>query len=41
MVDGDKLTLTYDVVERRDTRGGQSFGGLLMSAEVLTATRAR
>ena len=40
VVEGDKLTLTHEVVEERDTKGGQSFGGALMSADVLTATRA-
>lgn len=40
VLDGDTLTLTHKVVEQRDTNGGQSFGGVLMMAPVLTATRA-
>ena len=41
VVDGDTLTLTHRVVEKRDTNGGQSLGAALMSVESLRATRAR
>ncbi|HEY8519525.1 MAG TPA: hypothetical protein VIN61_05555 [Gammaproteobacteria bacterium] len=40
VVDGDTLTLTHEMLEQRNTNGGQSLGAVLMSADVLTATRA-
>lgn len=40
VLDGDTLTLTHKVTEG-DTNDGQSMGGVLASAGVLTATRKR
>jgi len=40
VLDGDTLTLTHEVIEG-DTKDGQSLGGVLASARVLTATRKR
>lgn len=40
VLDGDTLTLTHKVIEG-DTNDGQSLGGVLASARVLTATRKR
>jgi len=41
VLDGDTLTLTCKVTEQGDTNDGQSLGGVLASAGVLTATRKR
>ena len=40
VLDGDTLTLTHKVIEG-DANDGQSLGGVLTSAGVLTATRKR
>jgi len=41
VLDGDTLTLTCKVTEQGDANDGQSLGGVLASAGVLTATRKR